>query len=176
MILIGLSSTHQSKICYTLTNVEIELTKFAISFICTPPPPPILWLFSFFHPPPIKTDFPHGTPLPTEKQPPPHHWKVKPASRKWFLEKNLEKSETVINICVSIIKQHWKKMPEIPQERDFLTWSIQNFVKKVKKFVRKIYITWLNAWLTNYMTQKNPWFHFTPFVIKNCLVTSDYKS
>ena len=28
-------------------------------------------------------------------------------------------------------------MAEIPQERDFLTWSIQNFARKVKQFVRK---------------------------------------
>ena len=34
-------------------------------------------------------------------------------------------------------------MAEIPQKRDFLTWSIQNFVRKVKQFVRKYYITWL---------------------------------
>ena len=31
-------------------------------------------------------------------------------------------------------------MTEIPQKRDILTWSIQNFVGKVKQFVRK-YIT-----------------------------------
>ena len=29
-------------------------------------------------------------------------------------------------------------MAEIPQERDVLTWSIQNFVRKVKQFVRII--------------------------------------
>ena len=34
-------------------------------------------------------------------------------------------------------------MTEIPQELDFLIWSIQNFVKKVKQFVRKYYITLL---------------------------------
>ena len=34
-------------------------------------------------------------------------------------------------------------MTGIPQEHDFLTWSIQNFVRKVKQFVRKYYITWL---------------------------------
>ena len=28
-------------------------------------------------------------------------------------------------------------MAEIPQKRDFLTYSIQNFVRKVKQFVRK---------------------------------------
>ena len=55
----------------------------------------------------------------------------------------LEKSETVISTCVSIKKQHWKKMEEIPLERDFLTWSFQNFVRKVKQLVRKYYITWL---------------------------------
>ena len=49
--------------------------------------------------------------------------------------------ETVINTYVSLIKQHWKKMAEIPQECDFLTWSIQNFVRKEKQFVRKYYIT-----------------------------------
>ena len=32
-------------------------------------------------------------------------------------------------------------MAEIPQERDFLTWGIQPFVRKVKQFVRKYHIT-----------------------------------
>ena len=63
---------------------------------------------------------------PSEKHSP--HWQVKPPSRKWFLEKNTEKSEAVINVCVSIIKQQWKKMAEIPQECDFLTWSIQKIL------------------------------------------------
>ena len=39
--------------------------------------------------------------------------------------------------CLLLIKQHWKKMAEIPQKRDFLTWSIQNFIRKVKQFVGK---------------------------------------
>ena len=52
-----------------------------------------------------------------------------------------KKSETVINTCVSIMKQHRKKMAEIPQESEFITWSIQNFVQKVKQFVKKHYIT-----------------------------------
>ena len=34
-------------------------------------------------------------------------------------------------------------MAEIPQKHDFLTWSIQNLVWKVKEFVRKYYINWL---------------------------------
>ena len=33
-------------------------------------------------------------------------------------------------------------MTEIPQKYDFLNWSIQNFVRKVKQFVRK-FVTWL---------------------------------
>ena len=33
-------------------------------------------------------------------------------------------------------------MAEIPKEHDFLR-SIQNFVRKVKQFLRKYYITWL---------------------------------
>ena len=68
---------------------------------------------------------------------------MKPLSRKLFLEKNPEKLETVINTCVSLIKQHWKKMAEIPHKRDFHTWSIQNFIIKVRRSVRKYYITWL---------------------------------
>ena len=47
--------------------------------------------------------------------------------------------ETVINTCVSIIKQ---QMAEIPQKCDFLTWNNQNLIRKVKQFVRK-YITLL---------------------------------
>ena len=58
-------------------------------------------------------------------------------------KKKPQKLETVINTCVSIIKQPWKKMVEIPWKRDFLAWNIQNFVRKVKQFVRKYYITWL---------------------------------
>ena len=34
-------------------------------------------------------------------------------------------------------------MAEIAQKCDFLTWSIQNFIKKVKQFVRKYYISGL---------------------------------
>ena len=50
-------------------------------------------------------------------------------------KKKKKKSESIINNCVSLIKQHWKKMTEIPHKRGFLlTWSIQ-------KFVRKYYIT-----------------------------------
>ena len=34
-------------------------------------------------------------------------------------------------------------MTEIPQKQDFLTWGIQNFVRKMKQLVRKYYVTWL---------------------------------
>ena len=34
-------------------------------------------------------------------------------------------------------------MAQILQKRDFLAWSIQNFVRKKKQFVRKYYFTWL---------------------------------
>ena len=38
--------------------------------------------------------------------------------------KKPEKLETVINTCVSIIKQHWKKMTEIPQKQIFIRVDI----------------------------------------------------
>ena len=34
-------------------------------------------------------------------------------------------------------------MTEIPQKQDFLTWSIQNFVRKMKQFIRKYYVSGL---------------------------------
>ena len=59
----------------------------------------------------------------------------------------IRKSETVFNTCVSLMKQHWKKVAEIPQNCDFLTWSIQNFVRKKKQFVGKYIIVLLINWL-----------------------------
>ena len=107
--------------------------------------PLILQFFQSPHqsecPPPIKHLLFKNEALPSEKQILP--LKNESPSRKWFLEKNLEKSETDIKTCVSIIKEHWKKMVEIPQECDFFTWNIQNFVKKAKPMFRKYYITWL---------------------------------
>ena len=50
----------------------------------------------------IKIDAPKGCPLPTYK------WR-----------KKRERLETAINTCVSLIKQHWKKMAEIPQKCGF---------------------------------------------------------
>ena len=57
--------------------------------------------------------------------------------------KQSQKSKTVINTCVSLIKQELKKMTEIPEKHDSLTWKIQSFVRKEKQFVRKFYITLL---------------------------------
>ena len=54
-----------------------------------------------------------------------------------------EKSKIANNTGASLLEQHWKKMAGITQKLDFLTWSIQNFIKKVKQFVTKYYITWL---------------------------------
>ena len=90
--------------------------------------PLIIWFFwpLFFHPSfSVKTDGPLSSP-PSEKK-----------------NEKLQKLETAINICVSLIKQHWKEIVEIPQKCDFLTWSIQNFVRKVKQFARRCDITWL---------------------------------
>ena len=110
--------------CYTTKKVKTK-SKISYNFFlkphhqnpaaplpmgCCPPPPS-----------PLKNKAPH-----LKNQFP--HWKVKPPSRKWLLEKSLKKSATVINTCVSIIKQHQKKMAEISQECDFLTWNVQNFV------------------------------------------------
>ena len=66
---------------------------------------------------------------------------MKPLAGNDFWKKKFKKSETVINTCVSLMKQHPKTMAEIPQKRDFLIWNVQNFVRKVKQFVRKYYIT-----------------------------------
>ena len=65
-------------------------------------------------------------------------------------QKNLEKLETVVNICVLLIKQHQKKIAEI-LPKHFLTWSIQNFVRKVQKSVlENIIVLDQLTWLTNY--------------------------
>ena len=72
----------------------------------------ILW--SFLTSIPIKADISHGAPP---------------------LKNEALQLKTKPSTCVSLIKQHWKKMAEIPQK--FLTWSIQNFIRKVKQFFRK---------------------------------------
>ena len=85
------------------------------------PPPPSC---DFFEPPPPppphqKTMFPHhGASSPrkneaplTEKQTPP--LKSEAPFQEMISRKNSKKSETVINICVSLIKQRWKNILEI---------------------------------------------------------------
>ena len=78
---------------------------------CSPPPPP--------SPPSLKRKAPFQENIPTKKP---------------------KKLETVINTCVSLIKQRWRKIVEIPQKCCFLNWSIQNFVRKVKEFLKKYYV------------------------------------
>ena len=90
----------------------------------------------FFKLLPIKTDATHET-FPYLKMKPTHlktnpPLKSEAPFKEMIPRKNPEKSETVINTWVSGIKQHWKKMAEITQEHDFLTWGIQTFVRKVK--------------------------------------------
>ena len=80
--------------------------------------------------------------------------------------KETKSLETVINTCVSLIKQHLDKMAGIPQKRDFPTSTIQIFVRKVKQFVRKYYITWLIDLANNLWRRKIYWFYFMSCVIK----------
>ena len=104
-------------------------------------PPPSHDFFFKIHPSKLMPPPSMGHP-PLKNEAP--HWKVKHPSRKLIIEKKTQKKlETVIITCVSLMKQHWRKMAEIPQKCDFLTWSIQNFVRKVKQFVRKYCIIWL---------------------------------
>ena len=98
---------------------------YPMIFFETPPPPPSKPMAPYGVLSPLKNE---ASPIWKSNSP---QWKVKPPSRKWFLEKNPEKSETVINTCVLIIKQPWKKTAQIPQEHDFLTWSIQNSVNGI---------------------------------------------
>ena len=88
---------------------------------------------------PIQANVPYPLPLPlTEKQIP--HWKVKPPSRKWFPQKKQKKSETVI--------------------------KIQNFVRKVKQFVGKHYITWLIDLANKFYDRKTLDFISCHFLLK----------
>ena len=97
----------------------------------------------FFEPPfPLLQNgfLPRGAPPP---RPPSPNLKMKPPQLKnnpplkseaSFQEiiprKNPETSETVINTCVSIIKQDWKKMVEIPQKCNFFHLEHLKFRKK----------------------------------------------
>ena len=64
----------------------------------------------FFRTPPLsKLMSPHGATLHLKMKPPP--LKSKTPFQDMIIRKKL--LETVINTCVSLIKQHWKKMAEI---------------------------------------------------------------
>ena len=89
--------------------------------------------WSFSEPsPPIKADAPMGHP-PIKNEAP---------FQKMILRKKNSKNLELSLILVFHSKTTLEK-EEIPQKRDFLTRSIQNFLRKVKQFVRKYYITWL---------------------------------
>ena len=155
--------------CFLWVNEEITfLFPSVFSFLFSPSPS-----FRVSHkwlPPPPSCDF--LTPLPPSKfmvSPLwPSHLKMKPF-QEIICRKSSEKLEIVINTCVSLIKQYWKKMVEIPQKRDFLSCGILNFVKKDKQFARK-YITWLTELANKLYDIEKSWFHCMPCVIKNCLV------
>ena len=89
--------------------------------------------------PPIKTDTPNGKP---QKQLPLEKWSPLPGNDPRKKPPKNQKLSSIL-VTVSLIKQHWKKMTDIPQKRDFCTWSIHSFVGKVKQYVRKYYITYL---------------------------------
>ena len=61
-------------------------------------------------------------------------------------------------------------MAEFPQKRDFLTWNIQNFVRNVKQFVRKYYITGL-IYLANKLYDLRK---FLDFILCHVLVVLFY--
>ena len=97
----------------------------------------------------IKTVIPHEVPLPHKNETPqlnpppptppsPLLLKSEAPFQKLISRKITLKNWKLINTCVSVIKQLWKKMTEIPEECDFPTWSIQNFVRKEKQFAKNI--------------------------------------
>ena len=99
--------------------------------------------YDFFWNSPIKTDAPHGVPphlnMKSHKWKPTRPLKSEAPSRKWFLEK---KPTKIRNTCFTH-KTTLKKDGRNSTKTWFSPLSIQNFVIKVKRFVRKYYITWL---------------------------------
>ena len=79
---------------------------------------------------PLKNEAHTPHPLPPEKQTPPPLKNEVPFQKMISRKKYPKNWKLPFNIYVSLIKQHWKKLAEIPQKRDFLTCSIQNFTKK----------------------------------------------
>ena len=90
----------------------------------------------------IKIDAPWGTPQLKNEVPQlknkPQPLKSEAPFRKWFLEKESEKSETGINLCFT----HKITLAEIPQKCDFLTWSIQNFLRRKKLWFLRVIPPW----------------------------------
>ena len=97
----------------------------------------ILWFF--FNLPHIKTNAsPIGCPphLKMNLKPPP----PPPPQKKRKTEKQIPPLESIAPFHKFQKKiQKWR----IPQGHYFFTWSIQNFVRKVKLFVKKYYVAWL---------------------------------
>ena len=84
--------------------------------------PPIPWFF-FETSPTNKIDAPNGT-LSRLKNGTPPTLKSKAPFQEMILRRKQKKLETVIDTCVSLIKQHWKKMAEIAQICDFQNFKI----------------------------------------------------
>ena len=122
--------------------------------------------------PPIETDGPHGCPafknVVVNWKPTLPPLKNKASFQEMIPGKNHEKLET--NNCVLIIKQQWKKIAETPQERDFLTWTIQYVVRIAKQFVRNYYITWLVDLANKLYDVEKSWFHFMLCVMKKIVL------
>ena len=80
---------------------------------------------------PIKTNASQGFPPlkmkpPTIKQTPSPPLKNKVSFLEMIHWKKNQELKTAINTtCVSLIKQNWEKIAEIPQKCDFLTWAFK---------------------------------------------------
>ena len=68
-----------------------------------------------------------------------------PIKNEATFQKMIPRKKNSKNLKLSLILVFHSKTTlekeEIPQKHDFLTWSIQNFLRKVKQFVRKYDIT-----------------------------------
>ena len=115
MLCTNLESCMLGHFCFCHPTGNIVISSNLSARVSTPSPPSTHPMIFFETPLPHQSwcPPPWGTPHLKMKTP---HWKVKPPSMKWFLTKKKNESETVINTGVSLIKQHWKEMTEIPQK------------------------------------------------------------
>ena len=97
--------------------------------------------------PPHPTMFLKRAPPHLKRKSPQLKNKPHPSIEKWsplpgndFKKKNIKNQK--LSLIVLHSKNNTKKMPKIPQKHYFLTWSIENWKRKVKQFLRK-YIIWL---------------------------------